>query len=159
MSNGDPAVEQAVYDFLASRHEYHESELEPLRGSLIPVRFNHIVWEAKQRLRADRAIEFVPVFKEAGDSGGQFVRASDPQKLNRGKKFAKTGLRKQRRSLAVLDAVDEGGLSPDQKADLNFSKEKIGNAVTRASQAMSMRRPPITVCEVPDVPRRRSNGT
>jgi len=151
-------VEQTVYDFLAGRHDYHETELEPFKGSLLPVRFNHIVWAAKQRLRADRGIEFIPVAKGAGDSGGQFVRASDSQKLNRGKKFARTGLRKQRRSLDVLDAVVEDHLTPDQKADLNFSKEKIGNAVLRASQEMSMRRPPVTVCEVPDVPRRRSSG-
>jgi len=153
VSKHDPVVERVLL-YLSDCVQYHDAELESFRGKLSPARFGLVVWKAKERLRKEKSIEFVPVAKDPIENRGVFIRATEDQKLRRGKAFAKTSLRKTKRALDVLDAVEPSALSLDKQADLSFSKEKIGNAYVRASQEMALTRPPVEVCEVPDVPRR-----
>lgn len=119
------------------------------QGKSSDAEFGLALWDAREQVREDVGIEFI------SHSDGVFVRATDAQKLRRGQAFWRTGLRKQKRSLKVLDAVEVANLSSDERLAWERARERQGRATLRAEQEASLRKPPVTVCEVPRVPKRR----
>lgn len=143
-----------IFGFLLATMAYEEAEVRAQFGSgLSEVQFGKALWLAKERAREQASIEFIP----RGDGGG-FVRATDLQKLRRGQQFHRTGIVKMKRSLRVLDKVDPDGLSTEHRQQLARAVERQGRATLRAEQEASLRKPPVTVCETPKVPRSRGTG-
>ncbi len=105
---------------------------------------------AQERIRDEHQIVFVPTPGRAG----VLVRATAAQKINRGQQFARTAVRKHQRSVAIVESVNPEELPQDSQTLLQGTIEKLRNAALRSEQAMSMRTPAPTVCEVPRVPRR-----
>jgi len=111
------------------------SELRKAVGQqLSDLRWRKLLWHAVQMMRERRGIEFIT-------QGDWLVAAAPDQALRRGLRFNRTGLRKVKRSLAVLDAVDAAALSSDERATLERAVTRIGRSYNFAIAAARDRSP------------------
>jgi hypothetical protein len=146
------SVANALFEHLARVPNFEKGALQSrFQQGLSDQEFGLALHDARERLRAECQVEYI---SQAASHPGFYFRASEEQKLNRGRRFAFTALRKQIRAGNVLEAVNADGLAPSRRTTLLHARDRIGMAAVRAAQAMGLRRGVPTVCEVPEVPRR-----
>jgi len=105
-------------------------------GGVTDPQFGRALGQARERLRRDHRIEYVP-----SGMPGCFKRATALQSLNRGVTFEATSVRKLKRAGYVYETANVADLSTEERQRLDARKDKNGLRVTQMRQIASIRTP------------------
>lgn len=105
--------------------------------------------DARERLRADFAIEFIVNPK----SPGLYFRANSKQKIARAATVRQKAYRAKERAVDILDAVDEAELSEHDRDMLARRKERYNFDLIRGAQLERLQREMPIGSGLPSIPR------
>ena len=89
--------------------------------------FRLTLWAAKEAARERFGIVFVP------GPNGTFTIAEELQKHRRAKRFARTAVRKMKRSADIASLVDETKVDPEHRDAVTRSRERLAALAGRMS--------------------------
>ena len=131
-----PSLEERLTAELARVDRFNEGDLHrALAPSMTAREFRQLVWRAREVLRKEKAIEY----RATSARDGTFERASDLQKIARGARFHRTGVRKQRRALEIVRAADDTQLDDAARRRKEATEQRIEQSIV-FSQAIARRR-------------------
>lgn len=128
---------------LSSRREVMISDLRKLVPECSDLEWRLMLHRARKLMRERKGIEFI-------SRGDRLIVANAKQRLNRGLGFRRTGLRKVKTSLDVLNVVDERELTTDDKATLEAARAR-GDRIYMA-MATELRARKIDPATLPEKP-------
>lgn len=145
------ALREALFLDMATTERVAVAHLRRDHGAgFTEVEFGLAFHDARERLRKERCVEFTLLRGHPG----VLVRATEQQKMGKAERVRGKAFRTHGRAMAILDAVDEAELSPEERDRLMRRKDRFGLDIVREEQLAQMQRALPTNGEVPSVPKR-----
>jgi hypothetical protein len=140
---------QVMFDLLKDVPGFHKETFRAEFADLSDQEFGLALHDARERLRDELRIEFIP------DHKGSYVRATEKQKVARMHQFRRTSVKKIKRSVRVGEAVITEDLPLNDRINFQRAKERHDRAAIQTEALLDLRKPLVNEPTVrPENPRR-----